>query len=281
MNVHSRIGFALSLIAHSLVFGGIWAAVAQSEPKKTQAEVSSISMEMLAARLEQPQVAVAAEAEAEPEAEATKPEVRPQVEPESVLAEPQPAKPIPPPKPNLKPPEKPKVVPKPEVPKKMPVKEKKPKQDNIEKPVKAFEKGNVQKQGIVAKAIPNATVSTKMQVGVAHSTAMGKASEGAPKPVANSSDIEAYKARLQRALQQRANNVYPQRERMMRKGGIVTIRFHLSSAGEISQVSVVNSSGNSNLDNAAVKAAQHTRMQSPPPPNLPKEFTVPIKFSVQ
>ncbi|KMK52086.1 hypothetical protein RO21_02905 [[Actinobacillus] muris] len=282
MKTHSRIGLALSILIHTIAFGGIWAIAAHSEPKIARDEVSSISMEMLAASLEQPQVAVAAEIEPESEPEEVEqPEPQHHPEPESTVPEPQPIKPKPIEKPKPKPPEKPKVKPKPDTPKKVQVQEKKPKQEKTEKPVKALEKGKESKQGIVAKAVPNATPSTKTQAGVANATTTGQAAAGVQKSVAGSDEINAYKALLKRTLQQRANNMYPQRERMMRKGGIVTVSFHFSSAGEISQVSVVNSSGNSNLDNAAVRATQTTRMSSPPPPNFPRTFTVPIKFSVQ
>lgn len=279
MKTHSRIGFILSIVAHSLVLGGIWAVVANSTPKwQEKQDISSISMEMLAARLEQPQVAVAAEAQPQPEAvQEPEPEkvVEPQPQPEPTLPKPQPLKP--------KPIEKLKESVKPK-PKKEPVKERAVSTDKkvkAEKVVKALEKGKESKQGIVAKAIPNATVGTKVQAGVANQVVSGQATAGNVTTAPNSNDINAYKTQLQRALQQRANSVYPQREKMMRKGGIVTISFHFSSTGEISQVSVVNSAGNTNLDNAAVRAAQSTRMNTSPPVGFPRSFSVPIKFSVQ
>lgn len=96
----------------------------------------------------------------------------------------------------------------------------------------------------------------------------------------NASELSAYKTALQRALQRKANNSYPQREKMMRKTGTVTIKFNVTSSGAISNVSVVNSSGNSNLDNAAVKSAQAVSMPSPPA-GFPPSVTVPIRFSLE
>lgn len=96
----------------------------------------------------------------------------------------------------------------------------------------------------------------------------------------NASELSAYKTALQRALQRKANNSYPQREKMMRKTGTVTIKFTVTSSGAISNVSVVNSSGNGNLDNAAVKSAQAVSMP-PPPAGFPPSVTVPIRFSLE
>ena len=97
---------------------------------------------------------------------------------------------------------------------------------------------------------------------------------------ASGTEINAYKSALQRALQRQANNAYPTRERMMRKMGTVTVSFTVSPTGQLTNVSVVSSSGNSNLDAAAVKAAQSTKT-SPPPEGFPNHVTVPVKFSIE
>lgn len=275
---HSRIGLLASLAIHGALIGGGFAWLDNHQIEKA-AEENALSMEMVAALLEQPQVAIAPETEAEedvkePEKNEPEPEPEPEPKPDAI------------PDPSLKPKKEPKKEkPKPEKPKVDKKKEEKKKErPKVEpKPIKALEKGPEPKQGIVAKAVPNAAQGEKVVAGVAggqkngsaHSTSTtGSVSGG------NASELAAYKTALQRALQRRANNSYPQREKMMRKTGTVTIKFTLTPSGAISNVSVINSSGNSNLDNAAVRSAQAVSMP-PPPAGFPPSVTVPIKFSLE
>ncbi|UVV65467.1 cell envelope integrity protein TolA [Glaesserella parasuis] len=253
---HSRIGLIGSLTLHGTLFATVFGIIHTQKPLPTTEEVSSISMEMLAARLEQEQVAVAAEEPVEEEVKKPEPVIEPEPIPEPVPE---------PPKPKEKPKEKPK-----------PKEKSKPKE---KPPVKAIEKGAEAKQGVVAKAIPSAVQGAKNQEGIV--TGSPKGSGTVNSGSASGGEINAYKAQLQRTLQQRANNAYPQREKMMRKTGTVTLSFQLSSSGQVINVQVINSSGNSNLDAAAMKAAQSTKMHSPPPAGFPTSLTVPVKFSVQ
>lgn len=276
---HSRIGLIASLAIHGALIGGSFALLNEQKIEKT-AEQNSLSMEMVAALLEQPQVAVSPETteevkEIEPEkVEPPEPEAQP--EPEAI------------PDPVLKPKkEKPKEEkrkertkekkekPKEEKRKEKPKEREKPQQ----KPIKALERGPEVKQGIVAKAIPNAVQGEKMVTGVVGGQKGGSLNSTSTTE-GNASELSAYKTALQRALQRKANNSYPQREKMMRKTGTVTIKFNVTSSGAISNVSVVNSSGNSNLDNAAVKSAQAVSMPSPPA-GFPPSVTVPIRFSLE
>ncbi|QLB17751.1 energy transducer TonB [Mannheimia varigena] len=276
---HSRIGLIASLAIHGALIGGSFALLNEQKIEKT-AEQNSLSMEMVAALLEQPQVAVSPETteevkEIEPEkVEPPEPEVQP--EPEAI------------PDPVLKPKkEKPKEEKRKERPKekKEKLKEEKRKEKPKErekpqqKPIKALERGPEVKQGIVAKAIPNAVQGEKMVTGVVGGQKGGSLNSTSTTG-GNASELSAYKTALQRALQRKANNSYPQREKMMRKTGTVTIKFNVTSSGAISNVSVVNSSGNSNLDNAAVKSAQAVSMPSPPA-GFPPSVTVPIRFSLE
>ncbi|WP_288233829.1 TonB family protein [uncultured Haemophilus sp.] len=288
---NSRIGLAGSIVFHTVIVSAILIATKQtmlSDQIDDMQEVSSISMEMLAGVAEQPQVAVAPDVD-----ETAKEEAKPEEKAEEKIEEPKPD-PITEPEPIKKvvKKEKPKEPPKP----KEPAKEK-PKK--VEKPVKALEKGKEVKQGIVAKAQPNIPQSQTPKEGVANGSQNGKGNVGSSKgaengnaakgndssgvgngSVASGTEINAYKSALQRALQRQANNAYPTRERMMRKMGTVTLSFTVSPAGQLTNVSVVSSSGNSNLDAAAVKAAQSTKT-SPPPVGFPNHVTVPVKFSIE
>ncbi|AHG75084.1 TobB energy transducing protein [Mannheimia varigena USDA-ARS-USMARC-1296] len=276
---HSRIGLIASLAIHGALIGGSFALLNEQKIEKT-AEQNSLSMEMVAALLEQPQVAVSPETteevkEIEPEkVEPPEPEAQPEPEaiPDPVL---KPKKEKPKEEKRKERPKEKKEKPKEEKRKEKPKEREKPQQ----KPIKALERGPEVKQGIVAKAIPNAVQGEKMVTGIVGGQ-KGGSSNSTSTTGGNASELSAYKTALQRALQRKANNSYPQREKMMRKTGTVTIKFNVTSSGAISNVSVVNSSGNSNLDNAAVKSAQAVSMPSPPA-GFPPSVTVPIRFSLE
>ncbi|MDY2946805.1 MAG: TonB family protein [Mannheimia varigena] len=276
---HSRIGLIASLAIHGALIGGSFALLNEQKIEKT-AEQNSLSMEMVAALLEQPQVAVSPAPteevkEIEPEkVEPPEPEAQPEPEaiPDPVL---KPKKEKPKEEKRKERPKEKKEKPKEEKRKEKPKEREKPQQ----KPIKALERGPEVKQGIVAKAIPNAVQGEKMVTGVVGGQKGGSLNSTSTTG-GNASELSAYKTALQRALQRKANNSYPQREKMMRKTGTVTIKFNVTSSGAISNVSVVNSSGNSNLDNAAVKSAQAVSMPSPPA-GFPPSVTVPIRFSLE
>ncbi|MEG9498510.1 TonB family protein [Mannheimia indoligenes] len=288
---HSRIGLIASLAIHGALIGGSFALLNEQKIEKA-VEQNSLSMEMVAALLEQPQVAVSPDPiedvkEIEPEkVDPPEPEPEPVPEPEAIpdpVIKPkkeEPKKEKPKEEKRKERPKEKKEKPKEEKRKEKPKEPEKPQQ----KPIKALERGPEVKQGIVAKAIPNAVQGEKMVAGVVGGQKGGSlnstSTTGSNVTGGNASELSAYKTALQRALQRKANNSYPQREKMMRKTGTVTIKFTLTSSGAISNVSVVNSSGNSNLDNAAVKSAQAVSMP-PPPAGFPPSVTVPIKFSLE
>lgn len=301
---NSRIGLVGSIAIHGAIIGSVWAAMTQlpQEPIIEQ-EVTSISMEMLAGVEQQAQVAVAAEetpvqpeieeketptAVEEPKEEPQKPlKVEPIAEkPKEKKEKPKEKKPEPP---KEKPKKIEKNIEKPKVEKPKPIEKPKPALEKPAKPIKALEKGIEAKEGIVAKAAPNLPQAIKAQPGIAQGSSAGKGNVGssagsdngnAPKSTASGNEINAYKVTLQRALQRRANNTYPAREKMMRKTGTVTLSFSVSPSGQVTNVQVINSSGNSNLDAAAVKAAQGTKTEAPPA-GFPSNVTVPVRFAIE
>lgn len=266
---HSHIGLIVSLALHAILLGGGFFWLKEHQQEK-MAEQNVLSMEMVAALLEQPQVATAPETLEEVKEEVKEAEeekIAPEPEPEAI------------PDPTLKPKEEPKK----EKPKKQEKRKESPKKKP--KPIKALERAPEAQKGIVAKAIPSEVQGEKEVNGAVggqkngslnstSTTANNRANGG------NASEISAYKVLLQRALQRRANNSYPQREKMMRRTGTVTIKFNISPSGSVSNVSIVNSSGNSNLDAAAVKSAEGLSV-SAPPAGFPSNITVPIKFEIQ
>ena len=301
---NSRIGLVGSIAIHGAIIGSVWAAMTQlpQEPVIEQ-EVTSISMEMLAGVEQQAQVAVATEetpvqpeieeketptAVEEPKEEPQKPlKVEPIAEkPKEKKEKPKEKKPEPP---KEKPKKVEKNIEKPKVEKPKPIEKPKQVTEKPAKPIKALEKGIEAKEGIVAKAAPNLPQAAKAQPSIAQGSPAGKGNVGssagsdngnAPKNTASGNEINAYKVTLQRALQRRANNTYPAREKMMRKTGTVTLSFSVSSSGQVTNVQVINSSGNSNLDAAAVKAAQGTKTDAPPA-GFPSNVTVPVRFAIE
>lgn len=93
-------------------------------------------------------------------------------------------------------------------------------------------------------------------------------------------EILAYKFALSKAIQQQAKYAYPTRERLKRSTGEVVVRFSISSSGQLTDVTVVKSSDNPNLDSAAIKAIQLTKISSPPE-GFPKQVSVPVRFSIE
>lgn len=255
---YSRMGLIGSIALHCTAFAVVWNVVNSrpTAPAVTE-ETTSISMEMMAALIEQPPVAIAPEQPVTEQVEEQQPEPS-EPEPIAMVAPPPPPKPIPKEKPKDKAKEKPKKT------------EQKP-------VVKAIEKGNKPQNGIVAQAV-TAKPTTQEKQGTlqgnmqANESGKGKASGG---------EIDAYKAQLRAMLQKRANNAYPQREKMMRKTGTVILAFSLSANGQVNNVNIQKSSGSDNLDAAAVKAAQSTAMRTPPPSGFPSLLTVPINFTLQ
>ncbi len=121
-----------------------------------------------------------------------------------------------------------------------------------------------------AKAQAEADARAKAQ---AEADARAKAKKNA-----SSQSINAYRAGLQKAIDRSAKKNYPSTARKQRKQGIVKVRFTLTSSGQITNVSVVGSSGNDSLDKGAVKALKRLGKYKPPPENFPKTQEVPVRF---
>nr|P72204.1 RecName: Full=Protein TonB [Mannheimia haemolytica]AAB09530.1 TonB [Mannheimia haemolytica] len=233
---HSRIGLLASLAIHTALIGGTFAWLHNHKVKKLPSKTLFL-WKWWQALLDEPQVAVAPDPITE--------EVK-EIEPEKAEVPPEPKlTPEPTPEPDefqiLR------LNPKKEKPKEEKRKERhhhkhkhrhkekreelqeqeKPKDKPKERPkhhhkhIKALDAGPEIKQGIVAKAIPNAAEGEKVVAGVVggqkngspnSTSTTGSANTGASS--GNASELPAYKVALQRALQRKANNSYPQREKM-------------------------------------------------------------------
>ncbi|MFU2047137.1 energy transducer TonB family protein [Avibacterium gallinarum] len=246
----SWFGFFFSLLFHATVIGAIvYAVKADSSANGYQADVidNSISMEMLMGMtVEEPEPAPEPVAEPEPEPVAKEIVPDPIVKPE-------------PPKP-----EKPKEI------KKEKPKEKKKEKTKKEKPLanKALEKGD---RNVNSEAKITATA-----------TSLGKATVNNPNLVSKSagSDVKnAYMGALRREIERHRR--YPQRAKMMRKQGVATVSFNIAADGSLSNIQLVKSSGNNDLDKAALEAVNRTKSIGARPAGLSPSMTVPIRFSIQ
>lgn len=292
---HSLFGLIASLAIHGLLVVAGFTWIGNHPIEKVTTQEKTLSVEIVAALLTQPQVAVAPTSIPEEVKEIKEENLEPEPtsEPETKSI-PQPDA-IPDPSLKLK-----QEKPKEKKHRKYHIERKayKEKKENPEeklkeplqrkhthRPIKALEQGPESKQGIVAKAIPHATQSDKLAAGIVDGQRKGSQSISSTGIMngtsgGNTNEISAYKAALQRALQRKASNAYPQREKMMRKTGTVTIKFNVLPSGVISNVSVMTSSGNNNLDTAAIRSAEGIKMPSPPT-GFPSQVTVPIKFSME
>lgn len=259
----SWFGFWASLLLHCALLGGIaYALQSDDSANGYQADRidTSISMEMLQGMMVEPEPVPAPEPE---------PEVNP--EPQPVAKEDVPDPTQPPEKVQEVKKEKPKETKK-EKPKEKPAK-KEPAKPKQEKPNKAM------KNKDLPKGDRNVDSAAKID---SVATGLGKATVDNPNWVGkgNSADeVKAYIAALRKEIER--NKHYPQRAKLMRKQGIATIHFHLRQDGSIINVSIKNSSGNSDLDAAALNAVRNTRPIGPRPLTMQEINAVPIRFSLR
>lgn len=250
----SWFGFFFSLLFHATVIGAIvYAVKADSSANGYQADVidNSISMEMLMGMtVEEPEPAPEPVAEPEPVAKETVPD--PIVKPE-------------PPKP-----EKPKEI-----------KKEKPKEKKKDKPKK--EKTQPKEKPLANKALEKGDRNVNSEAKItATATSLGKATVNNPNLVSKSagSDVNnAYMGALRREIERHRR--YPQRAKMMRKQGVVTISFSIANDGALLNASVQKSSGNADLDNAALSAVKNAKSIGPKPAGLASSMSVPINFTIR
>ena len=96
----------------------------------------------------------------------------------------------------------------------------------------------------------------------------------------NSSDeAAAYRSALRREIERHKR--YPQRAKLMRKQGIVTVSFNIAADGSLSGATVVKSSGSDDLDNAALSAVNAARSIGAKPAGIANSISVPISFTIQ
>ncbi len=102
-----------------------------------------------------------------------------------------------------------------------------------------------------------------------------------PKLVGNGpqlNEIIAYENALRAEIEKQKH--YPLRAKMMYKQGTVKIKFMLRLSGELYNIQIEKSSGNSDLDQAALQAAQRVKPIGIKPEGVSDVFVVPIHFII-
>ena len=256
----SLLGLLISLLIHGSILGALfwnWYTPHEAASDAPGEISTTISMEMIQGmRAEEPAP------EPEPEQEEPEPEKQDIVEDPTKKPEPEkekepekkPEKPIKKPKP--KPKEKPKEKPKNEL--------------KTETPVEMPKNLPIGDKNIDPTATANSKATTTGQSG----TNGVQGGSGT-----NTDERNAYRAAIRREIERHKR--YPARAKMMRKQGVVSVSFSVSSDGSLSGERVTNSSGNESLDNAALEAVRSARPVGPKPAGFASSVSVPISFSIQ
>ncbi|MEQ2025104.1 energy transducer TonB [Xenorhabdus szentirmaii] len=113
----------------------------------------------------------------------------------------------------------------------------------------------------------------------AHSQgAMSHASTTKPLVGQGTSEIDNYTVRLRQEIER--HKVYPRKAKRMKQQGTVTINFTLLENGALTAARVVNSSGNSALDDAALSAVNRASPVGTKPAGMTPEITLTLDFTL-
>ncbi len=261
----SWLGFFGSLFFHSSILAVLLLAFKTNDESASSHDgliSTNISMEMM--------MATVAEEPPLPQPEPT-PVVQPEPIAKEEVADPT-IKPEPPKPEKPKEPEK-----KEEKPKEKPKEREKPKEKPKEKAKK------VEKPQEARKDLPKAERTVEGNANInSQATTLAKATTNNPNLVGSGGSADekaAYSSALRREIERHKR--YPQRAKMMRKQGTVTVSFNIGADGAISGARVSKSSGNDDLDNAAIQAVQSARPIGPRPVGMGSSISVPINFTIR
>ncbi|MBI6548094.1 energy transducer TonB [Xenorhabdus lircayensis] len=107
---------------------------------------------------------------------------------------------------------------------------------------------------------------------------MSRAATSQPLVGQGNSEVDNYRARLRQEIERHKD--YPRKAKRMKQQGTVTVNFTLLSDGTLTTAKVVNSSGNSTLDNAALNAINRTSSVGPIPADIPSDVTLQLDFKL-
>lgn len=238
MKPSTAVSFILALIIYSIVlFAGYWIWLNQPEKQDDQLKPVPITLAMFQEPVAQPEIIEPKPIEPE-KAEPPK-EIKPEPEPK-VIPKPEPK---PEPKPVKKPEPKPKKVEKKPLPKPQPKPEPKP-PVKTPKPEPAPEPKTEPVKPPTVKQAPNKPVEAPKPAKPVYSKQQTANAE------------QQYLNELSKKIAQFAQDTYPKRAIRRRWQGEVLIEFKITKSGAIQQLSIVQSSGRSLLDQAALEIFQ-------------------------
>ena len=137
----------------------------------------------------------------------------------------------------------------------------------------------VEKPVVKKKPEPKKKVAARPKPKLQEAPDLAKSAQNAPKtaaPSASKGGTGSSVSPAKWASQVRARIV--RASRSARGTGRVMVSFAVSSSGQISSVSVSGSSGDPDLDRAAVSIVRRASPVPPPPPGVNRSVTVPVKF---
>jgi len=263
MKRSSSLSFVISLIIYSLlVWGGFQLSKLQIPQKTEELKVVPVSLSMFELEPEKPVVEPAPEPK--PIEKPLEPEVKPEPPEPAVVKKVEPKKPEP--KKEIKKKPKPKPVPKPEP-----------------KPVKKVEKKpQVEPKKTVAEPEP-VVEKTPVPVPVQKQVQIAEP-KYSPTQVANAE--QHYLNDLRKEIVKYAQDTYPRRAKRRRWQGEVKIEFKLMPNGSITALKILETSGRSILDQAALEIFQD-RMNNhfkPFPKEIDKDswvISVPVTYHLK
>jgi len=263
------LALVFSLVLHAGVVAFAGNSINKPEEPEFRAEVD---LKLLAPQAPAPEAAPPPKAQKKPEPKPEKKTVekkQPDPEPEP---KPKPkVRPKPEPKPKPKPKPKPEIKPEPE-PEPKPQKKPDPEPEPEPEPEKKNE-----------SALPEAKEAPQSDSLFDRLSQKLKSSRAdlSPPP-----DPDAILARYQRAVRRKVERKkhYPSDSQRAGETGVVKVRFVIESSGNIGSVRVVNSSGHSLLDRAAVEAVQRAAPFPPIPSELDRSsltLVLPVSFHLK
>lgn len=140
---------------------------------------------------------------------------------------------------------------------------------NAENPKKPLEK----------KTVPQTSLAQQQKDGSRVSSQSLGSKSPITQQVSGSEDnqlINAYREKLRQEVER--NKQYPRRAKKMKNRGIAKVQFQLNHNGEISLIRLESSSGNEQLDNAALLAVQKSNSVGKPPAGFAQSITLNIEF---
>lgn len=99
-----------------------------------------------------------------------------------------------------------------------------------------------------------------------------------PAPAASADVIGAWKSSV--AARIAGNKSYPESARLRGAGGTAMVALAIGSGGQLASASVSRSSGQSDLDAAALSAVRRSAPFAPPPQGAPRAFAVPFRYGI-